>query len=139
MTLTLTSVYAPLAFISGTVGQIFSEFAVALAGSVFISGIVALTLSPLMCANTLSKKELPLWPKIDRFIEKLSHNYRHILTIMIRRSKTCIIVILGIFACIYFLINMIPSEMAPKEDRSLIGAFLPPIPGKDINTMEEKV
>ncbi len=139
MTLTLTSVYAPLAFISGTVGQIFTEFAVALAGSVFISGIVALTLSPLMCANTLSKKELPLWPEIDRFIEKLSHNYRHILTILIRRSKTCILVILGIFACIYFLINMIPSEMAPKEDRSLIGVFLPPIPGKDINTMEEKI
>ena len=49
MTLTLTSVYAPLAFIQGPMGDLFIEFAVALAGSVLISGVVALTLSPLMC------------------------------------------------------------------------------------------
>lgn len=139
MTLTLTSVYAPLAFITGTIGQLFSEFAVALAGSVFISGIVALTLSPLMCAKTLSKKEKPLWPIIDVFLEKLAMNYRQILTKVIYYKKTCIIIILSLFALIFYLAQWIPNEMAPKEDRNLIGVYLPPIPGKDINTMEEKL
>lgn len=139
MTFTLASVYAPLAFISGTVGQLFTEFAVALAGSVFISGIVALTLSPLMCANTLSKKEKPLWPAVDYFIEKLTKRYRHILEIIIQRSKTCIIVIAIIFAGILFLVKLIPNEMAPKEDRSFIGVYVPSIVGKDINAMEEKL
>jgi multidrug efflux pump len=139
MTLTLTSVYAPLAFISGTVGQLFTEFAVALAGSVFISGIVALTLSPLMCTRALTKNDMPIWPTIDRFLQTLAQRYRHALTITIHYSKSCIIVILSLFACIFLLTKLIPSEMAPKEDRSLIGVFLPPIPGKDINTMEEKI
>lgn len=139
MTLTLTSVYAPLAFISGTVGQLFTEFAVALAGSVFISGIVALTLSPLMCAKTLSKKNVPLWPQIDRFLERLAHSYHALLSKIIHYQKSCLILIIGIFALIFLFVQLIPSELTPKEDRSLIGVFLPPIPGKDINTMEAKM
>ncbi len=139
MTLTLTSVYAPLAFISGTIGQLFSEFAVALAGSVLISGIVALTLSPLMCGKTLSKKEKPLWPKIDIFIEKLSKKYHAMLTKVIAYKKTCLFIIVSIFISIFYLANHIPKEMAPKEDRGLIGVYLPPVPGKDINFMESKL
>lgn len=139
MTLTLTSVYAPLAFINGTIGQLFSEFAVALAGSVFISGIVALTLSPLMCAKTLSKKEKPLWPMIDVWIEKLAKKYHKALTNVIVYKKTCLWVIIGIFVLIFYLTNHIPKEMAPKEDRGLIGVYLPPVPGKNINFTEEKM
>ena len=70
MTLTLASVYAPLAFMEGTAGHLFIEFAVALAGSVLISGIVALTLSPLMCAKLLTT-ENNWFPKIDIYLVKL--------------------------------------------------------------------
>lgn len=139
MTFTLASVYAPLAFISGTVGQLFTEFAVALAGSVFISGIVALTLSPLMCARALTKKEAPLWPQIDDFLKQLAETYHQTLNRVIHYRKTCLIIIVSLFAVIAVLVHHIPSEMAPKEDRNLIGIFLPPMPGKNIDDMEEKI
>ena len=56
MTLTLAAVYAPIGFMSGTTGRLFTEFAWALAGAVMISGFVALTLSPMMCSRLLSTR-----------------------------------------------------------------------------------
>src|SRR4029079_5312999 len=88
MTLTLTSVYAPIALIDGMIGQLFIEFAVALAGSVFISGVVALTLSPLMCATFLHKNTKHLWPTIDTFLESLAKHYSNLLNTVIYRKKT---------------------------------------------------
>ncbi|MDF3055480.1 MAG: conserved rane protein of unknown function [Gammaproteobacteria bacterium] len=143
MTFTLASVYAPLAFISGTVGQLFTEFAVALAGSVFISGAVALTLSPLMCAHTLRAHTAKTKPSkkldIDQFLAKTTRAYSHILTRVIQYRKSCALIVLGTFSIIFILTQLLPSEMAPKEDRNLIGVYLPPIPGKDIEAMDEKI
>lgn len=139
MTLTLTSVYAPLAFIYGTVGQLFTEFAVALAGSVLISGVVALTLSPLMCSKTLKRHEAHYWPFIDTFLQQLTTRYQALLLTIIRYKKTCLLVIALALSVIWACSKIIPSEMAPKEDRGLVGVYVPAIPGKDINTMEEKI
>ena len=139
MTLTLTSVYAPLAFITGTIGDLFIEFAVALAGSVLVSGIVALTLSPLMCAKSLQKNQHQLWPKIDEYLDQFTAYYAHALRKSLLYKKSCLSVFLSTFGLIVVLCQMIPSETAPKEDRNLIGIYVPPIPGKDINTMEQKI
>jgi multidrug efflux pump len=139
MTLTLACVYAPLAFISGPIGQLFTEFSIALAGSVLISGVVALTLSPLMCARCLSKNTLPLWPQFDDYFEKISKKYRQLITHALPYKKTCLAITASLFIMIFILIHLIPQEMAPKEDRSLIGVFIPPIPGKTIDTLEEKL
>ena len=139
MTLTLTSVYAPIAFINGVVGQLFVEFAVALAGSVLISGVVALTLSPLMCAKTLSDKhEKNLWPQVDVFLDKVIGAYSKILVSIISYKKTVLVVALILLAITAAFFKILPREIAPKEDRGLIGVYVPPIPGKDINTQEEK-
>lgn len=89
MTLTLTSVYAPIALIEGMIGQLFIEFAIALAGSVIISGVVALTLSPLMCAMFLHKNTHHLWPFIDRFLSGLAQSYYQLLSLIIYRKKRC--------------------------------------------------
>ena len=139
MTLTLTSVYAPLVFITGTVGQLFTEFAVALSGSVLISGVVALTLSPLMCAKALRKNQSHLWPKIDEVFDAFTQGYGRVLGKLLSYKKVCFLVILAAFGLIAMLLKIIPSETAPKEDRSLIGVYVPPIPGKDINTIEQKI
>jgi len=139
MTLTLTSVYAPLIFVTGTMGDLFIEFAVALAGSVLMSGVVALTLSPLMCAKSLHQGEKQLWPKIDRILETLTLRYKNILENVLIYRKTCLAVFCGAFALIWFFTTLIPSETAPKEDRNLMGVYVPPIVGKDINTMEKKI
>jgi len=69
MTLTLAAVYAPLAFTPGRTGRLFIEFALALAGAVLVSGFIALTLSPMMCALLLKHNPKPSW--FDRGMEKV--------------------------------------------------------------------
>ena len=80
MTLTLAAVYAPIGFIGGLTGALFSEFAMTLAGAVLVSGIVALTLSPMMCSRVLKDSEhqgvLARW--LDRRFDWL--NYRRVMT-----------------------------------------------------------
>ncbi|KTD00045.1 multidrug efflux RND transporter permease subunit LpeB [Legionella erythra] len=139
MTFTLASVYLPIAFIQGMLGQLFIEFAVALAGSVFISGLVALTLSPLMCARFLSQDAKNWWPQFDVFLEKLAGHYGHALEFILNRQKlTFAAALISIAACIGFY-HLIPHETAPKEDRSLIGIYTPPAAGEDLATLDNKI
>ena len=69
MTATLVAVYAPLAFTPGRTGRLFVEFALALAGAVVVSGVVALTLTPMMCSQLLKHNPKPNW--FDRTMERL--------------------------------------------------------------------
>ena len=138
MTLTLVSVYAPFAFIQGSIGQLFIEFAIALAGSVLISGVVALTLSPLMCSVVLEKNEKHIWPIIDTIIDNMTKKYGMLLEKLLHNKKfpisiACISIILTI---IFFAI--LPNETAPKEDRGLIGCMIPATANKDISFSEEQ-
>ncbi len=139
MTLTLTSVYAPLAFITGIIGELFIEFAVALAGSVLVSGVVALTLSPIMCAKFLHANQKHLFPKIDVFLDNVTTRYANLLNTLLDYKKGCLFVFFVTFGLIAMLSQSILSETAPKEDRSLVGIYVPPIPGKDINTLAQKI
>ena len=54
-------------------------------------------------------------------------------------KKSCVCILIVVFGLIVILYQILPNETAPKEDRNLIGVFVPPIPGKDINTLEEKI
>lgn len=139
MTLTLTSVYAPIAFIPGIIGQIFSEFAVALAGSVLISGIVALTLSPLMCTRLLSKSHQPLWPQVDHFIEHLFKLYEQVLTYVINKRKLALGMVFVSLGLAVLFFRLLPSEIAPKEDRNLIGVFVSGLPDEKVDALENKM
>ena len=139
MTCTLASVYIPIAFIQGMLGQLFIEFAVALAGSVFISGIVALTLSPVMCGYLLQKDNKNWLPQVDLMLERLAKHYSSALHFVFRHLRlTGVVALFSILASIS-LYHFISHEMAPKEDRSLIGIYIPPVPGEDINTLDEKI
>ncbi len=139
MTFTLTSVYLPIAFIQGMLGQLFIEFAVALAGSVFISGIVALTLSPLMCARLLKNDSKNWFPQVDIFLEKLSQSYARTLKVIVRHQKiVCSMALISIISSIT-LYNFIAHETSPKEDRGLIGVYTPPIAGEHIDELDAKV
>lgn len=139
MTLTLTSVYIPLAFIKNAIGQLFIEFAVTLAGSVLVSGVVALTLSPLMCSNTLTQHQTHKLQKIEIFLYNLTLHYKNFLDKVLCYKKTCIAVFSISFCFIILLVKSIPNEIIPKEDRNLIGVFIPPTPGKAIDNIEQKV
>ncbi|MES2607367.1 MAG: efflux RND transporter permease subunit [Pseudomonadota bacterium] len=139
MTFTLMSVFAPIAFIQGAVGLLFVEFAVALAGSVFISGLVALTLSPFMCASLLKSKHRNLWPSVDVFLDKLTLKYEDLLTVLLTKAKLISVGMLCAFGITFILFKVLPHEMAPKEDRGLIIVYTPPLPGKHINALEGRV
>lgn len=139
MTFTLASVYAPLAFIEGTIGQIFIEFALALAGSVLISGVVALTLSPLMCARILSSREKHYFPKVDVWLEALSSTYERLLHAVIKRGKIASILLCILAIGAIFLFRLLPGAIAPSEDRGLLGIWIPPIPGLNMDGMQKKI
>jgi multidrug efflux pump len=139
MTLTLASVYAPIAFIQGAVGQLFIEFAIALAGSVLISGIVALTLSPLMCGKILKQDEHRLFPQIDAYLAQIETYYKVALHQSLTHTKEVLAGCVGAFLVMLFLFSYLPAEIAPKEDRGMIGVYLPRIPGKDFTALEPYV
>ena len=140
MTFTLASVYCPIAFIQGAVGQLFIEFAVALAGSVILSGVVALSLSPVMCAYSLkpsAEKADVLWPGIDRALKTLADGYAQGLVWVFKRPKSMLLLLLGLLISVALLFHSLPSETAPKEDRGLMGIFIPTMAGRNIDDQEQ--
>lgn len=133
MTLTLASVYAPIAFVTGVSGQMFTEFAITLAGSVIISGIVALTLSPLMCAMIIGPHKKN---KFEQFLSNMESSYKKFLDIIFTKNKLIIGIVVGSLIVSYLAIKITPGELLPPEDRSLMGAYIPSQPGKNLDDME---
>src|SRR4029450_13760010 len=86
MTLTLTSVFAPLAFATGRTGRLFIEFALTLAGAVLVSGFIALTLSPMMCSLLLKHESKHAWlyNKIESWLGAMTRGYRRALAATLR-------------------------------------------------------
>jgi len=121
MTLTLAAVYCPIAFQGGITGSLFREFAITLAGAVFISGIVALTLSPLMSARLLNpaNEERGLTGKINHGFDRLRRAYGRVLdaTLSARPAVYLLWVGLSALAIIMFLMAWQAKELAPAEDQ----------------------
>ena len=136
MTLTLASVYEPIFFLKGLVADLFIEFAVALAGSVLISGIVALTLSPMMCSVILKNSNTDKESSTHRFLQKLDKKYASMLHNVISMPKLIIGVMIGSMLISYVFAKLMPQEIVPKEDRGLVGIFLAPVPGENMDDME---
>lgn len=134
MTMTLVAVYAPLAFTPGRTGRLFAEFALALAGAVLISGVVALTLSPMLCSVLLKHNPQP--NRFDRLMERslngLSDNYARLLRwtltarvrgawgVVLQARSLVLLVMLGCSLLLVWLYPRIPSELAPMEDRGTL-------------------
>lgn len=122
MTLTLAAVYAPIALMGGITGSLFKEFALTLAGSVFISGIVALTLSPMMCSKILKANEAPnkFEQKVHHVLDNLSTKYANILGAVMNHRPVIIVFALIVFISLPTLFKFIPSELAPAEDNGVV-------------------
>ena len=145
MTLTLAAVYAPLAFTPGRTGKLFTEFALALAGSVIVSGFVALTLTPMMCSIMLKHVNNPTWfdKNMEHLLQKLSSKYGQALgwtlssgRVMGRHmSRRWLVVVVMVMAGVgtFYLLKTTKSELAPLEDR---GVILTVINGPDGATMD---
>lgn len=122
MTITLAAVYAPIGFMGGMTGILFTEFAFTLALSVIISGVIALTLSPMLCSKLLSHdiSEGYFVKRIDAVFEKLKTAYQTRLHGVLNfRPVTVLFAIVVIASCGY-LFTHTPSEMAPQEDEGAL-------------------
>ena len=123
MTITLAAVYTPIALMGGITGSIFKEFALTLAGAVFISGVIALTLSPMMCAVMLKPHINP--NRFERGVENTLNSvtavYSRILDKVMTRRPVIIVFGVIVLAVMPLLFKLIPAELAPSEDR---GAYL---------------
>jgi hydrophobe/amphiphile efflux-1 (HAE1) family protein len=117
MTLTLAAVYAPIGFLGGLTGTLFVEFAFTLAGAVIVSGLVALTLSPMMCARLLkSEHGNRLAAQIDRNFELTKDVYRRLLGGALDNRAAVFVFAGAVLVSIVFLYRAIPQELAPLED-----------------------
>ncbi|MEZ9563653.1 multidrug efflux RND transporter permease subunit [Vibrio artabrorum] len=122
MTLTLGAVYAPIAMMGGITGSLFKEFALTLAGSVFVSGIVALTLSPMMCSKMLKAHAEPskFEQKVHSVLNGMTNRYERMLGAVMQHRPVFIGFAIIVFASLPLLFKFIPSELAPSEDKGVI-------------------
>ncbi|HDY8140879.1 TPA: multidrug efflux RND transporter permease subunit VmeD [Vibrio vulnificus] len=122
MTLTLGAVYAPIALMGGITGSLFKEFALTLAGSVFVSGIIALTLSPMMCSKMLKAHEKPskFEEKVHHVLDGMTNRYEKMLKAVMDHRPVVIGFALIVFGTLPALFKFIPSELAPSEDKGVV-------------------
>jgi multidrug efflux pump len=122
MTITLAAVYAPIGFLQGLSGALFKEFALTLAGAVVISGVVALTLSPMMCALLLRHDENPggLSHTLDQAFERLKARYQRMLHGTLNTRPVVLVFALIVLCLIPVLLKFTQSELAPNEDQGII-------------------
>ncbi|MFZ1991806.1 MAG: efflux RND transporter permease subunit, partial [Alphaproteobacteria bacterium] len=128
MTITLAAVFTPIAFMSGLTGALFREFAVALAGSVMISGVVALTLSPMLAGRILEEvrpgeaRGLIGW--IDRQFERLQNAYGDVLRKALASRAVIVVMVVALLGTTGYLFLHTNTELAPAEDQGALISFL---------------
>jgi multidrug efflux pump len=122
MTITLAAVYAPIGFQGGLTGALFREFAFTLAGAVFISGFVALTLSPMMSSALLRPHSEQGWlpRQIERGFDAVRRTYDRLLGATLRARPAVYIVWITLSLMVVPLYLLSPSELAPNEDQGVV-------------------
>jgi multidrug efflux pump len=122
MTLTLAAVYAPIAFAPGKTGKLFLEFALTLAGVVIVSGWVALTLTPMMCAKLLRHQPQPgrVYLILERAFVAFENGYRSALVSALTMRPLILLLAAGVAGLSGVLFMTLKSELAPLEDRGVI-------------------
>ncbi|MCS6822050.1 MAG: efflux RND transporter permease subunit [Microscillaceae bacterium] len=119
-TITLVTVFMPLLFLQGFTGRLFKEFGLVVAGSVAISAFVSLTLTPMMSSRMLKERQKQPWLYriTEPFFVWLSQSYEQMLTTFLRLRWIAFVLMLGLAYLTYTLLNILPTELAPMEDRS---------------------
>ena len=122
MTLTLGAVYAPIALMGGITGSLFKEFALTLAGAVFVSGIIALTLSPVMCSKMLKAHSEPsrFEVVVHSVLDRMTNRYERMLRAVMQHRPVLIAFAVIVMASLPLLFKFIPSELAPSEDKGVV-------------------
>jgi multidrug efflux pump len=135
MSLTLAAVFAPLGFMTGNTGRLFTEFALTVAAAVAVSGVVALTLTPMMCSRILKAHESHgrAYMAMERFFNGMNASYRRSLGVVLKKSWAVAAAFALIFGSAALLYKSLKSELSPLEDR---GFFLSLIVAPEGSSMD---
>ncbi len=122
--LVLCAVFVPVAFLGGIAGELYRQFAVTVAVAVVISGVVALTLTPALCAILLKKThgESAFFRSFNRGFSNFTEFYTRTVDLTIRHSITGIFVFIGFIAVAIYLIKVVPGSFVPPEDQGYVVA-----------------
>ncbi|MDZ4772021.1 MAG: efflux RND transporter permease subunit [Planctomycetota bacterium] len=137
MTITLAAVYAPIGFQGGLTGMLFLEFAITLAAAVVVSGVVAVTLSPVMSSKFLPEhgKEGALTRFVNRVFDRVRNAYAHLLDAALEMRPAIVVASILIVLAAVPLYLFSRSELAPVEDQSHISMFYDVAPDATMNAV----
>ncbi len=125
MTITLAAVFAPLAFTGGLTGALFREFAFTLAGAVVISGVVALTITPMMSARILKRGGHSRFQQfVDRSFDRVSDRYERLVGGSLKYRPVTMLMVLVLVGLTGFMFVNTSSELAPEEDSGALFALI---------------
>ena len=138
MTVVLIAVYIPIGFQGGLTGALFTEFAFTLASAVAVSGLIALTLSPMMCSRIFTEEQetSSFVQKIDQIFDKVHHSYQSTLRELL--STWQVIIVLGaiLLGGVAYLYATSRSELAPTEDQGIVLMQASGPPNSTVNQMQ---
>ncbi|WP_026628975.1 efflux RND transporter permease subunit [Dyadobacter alkalitolerans] len=146
ITAVMVSVFLPISFMSGPVGTFYRQFSITMASSIVISALIALTLTPVLCAMLLhnhhghEKKKNFLTKGLDAFnrtFDKLKGRYVSLLKRIVSRRVVTWVVLLGFCAGIVFVNKILPAGFIPNEDQSTIYAIIQTPPGSTLEKTNE--
>lgn len=141
ITLVMASVFIPIAFMSGPVGVFYRQFSITMASAIILSGVVALTLTPALCALILKnnhnkpKRRTPVTVFLDKFnnlFTKGAGKYEGLLNKTVKKKTVTLPLLLAFCACTFFLSNSLPSGFIPAEDQGMIYAIIQTPPGSTL-------
>ena len=147
ITFVMASVFIPVAFMSGPVGIFYRQFSITMVSSIILSGLVALTLTPALCALILKnnhgkeRKRTPITIFLDKFnglFTKGADKYKNTLTKTVTKKVFTLPLLLLFCAGTYFLSNKIPSGFIPAEDQGMIYAIIQTPPGSTLERTNQK-
>lgn len=118
-TLVLIAVFVPLVFLEGNIGRLFTEFALAIAAAVAFSSVTALTLSPMLASKLLKKRERSsgFGRAVDNAFKFVEHRYFVSLSKTLHQPITMTLLLIGCVVALLQLLDKVPGEFVPKEDR----------------------
>ena len=140
-TVALVAVFMPVIFLEGITGRLFREFGVVVATAVMISSFVALSLTPMMSSRILKKREQHNWfyRKTEPFFVWLNKGYARSLDGFMKVRWLGVLLFLGAIGLIYGLFKILPSELAPLEDRGMISVSTTGPEGATFEYMDEYI
>ncbi len=121
--LVLTAVFIPVAFLGGIAGELYRQFAVTIAVSVALSGFVALTLTPALCAVILKKRpeqKNPFFRAWDRGLARFTLYYLQLVKAALKHRFISALILLGTIAGCWYMLQVTPTSFVPAEDQGLV-------------------